>query len=65
MQIDVIFKIASVGILVAVLNQILIKAGKDDIATLVTVTGLIIVILTVVDLVKDLFNVLRGLFGGY
>jgi len=64
-QIDVIFKIASVGILVAVLNQILIKAGKDDIATLVTVTGLIIVILTVVDLVKDLFNVLRGLFGGY
>lgn len=65
MQIDVIFKIASVGILVAVLNQILIKAGKDDIATLVTVTGLIIVILTVVDLIKELFSVLRGLFGGY
>ena len=65
MQIDVIFKIASVGILVAVLNQILVKAGKDDIATLVTVTGLVIVILTVVDLVKDLFDALRGLFGGY
>ena len=54
MQIDVIFKIASVGILVAVLNQILIKAGKDDIATLVTVTGLIIVILTVVDLIIEI-----------
>ena len=65
MQIDVIFKIASVGILVAVINQILVKAGKDDIATLVTVTGLVIVILTVVDLVKDLFDALRGLFGGY
>ncbi len=63
MQIDLIFKIAAIGILVAVLNQILTKADKPEIGTLVTITGLIIVLLSVVDLISELFTTIRTIFG--
>ncbi len=63
MQIDLIFKIAAIGILVAVLNQILTKADKSEIATLVTITGLIVVLLSVLELISDLFATIRTLFG--
>lgn len=62
MQIDVIFKIAAIGIIVAVLNQVLVKADKSEIATLVTLTGVIIVLLTVINLVSELFVTIRSLF---
>ena len=62
MQIDIIFKIAAIEIIVAVLNQVLVKADKSEIATLVTLTGVIIVLLTVINLVSELFTTIRSLF---
>ena len=62
MQIDIIFKIAAIGILLAVINQVLVKADKSEIATLVTLTGVIIVLLMVVELISELFTTLRTLF---
>ncbi len=65
MQIDIIFRIAAIGILLAVLNQVLIKAEKSEIATLVTLAGVIIVLLMVLDMVSNLFTTIRSLFQLY
>lgn len=65
LDIDLIFKIAAIGILIAVLNQLLIRAGREDIATMVTIAGLIIVLLMVVDLVSNLFESVKRIFGLY
>ena len=62
MDVSVILKIAAVGLLTAVVNQILKKADKDEIATLTTLTGLVIVLLMVVNMVSELFETLRTLF---
>lgn len=62
MDVSVILKIAAVGLLTAVVNQILKKADKDEIATLTTLAGLIIVLLMVVNMVSELFETLRTLF---
>ncbi len=59
---SVILKIAAVGLLTAVVNQILKKADKDEIATLTTLAGLVIVLLMVVNMVSELFETLRTLF---
>lgn len=63
MQVDIIFKIAAIGILLAVINQVLIKADKSEIATLVTLTGVVVVLLMVVNLISELFNTVKALFG--
>ena len=65
MQIDIIFRIAAIGILLAVLNQVLIKAEKSEIATLVTLAGVIIVLLMVLDMVSNLFTTIRSHFQLY
>ena len=62
-NIDIVFKIAAVGVLIAVLSQLLIKSGRDDIALMVSVTGLIIVLLVVVQMVSDLFESIKSIFG--
>lgn len=62
MEIDIIFKIAAIGILTAVTNHILKYAGKEEIATLVTLTGVIIVLFMVVNMISDLFNTVKSLF---
>ena len=62
MGIDIIFKIAAVGIITAIVNQLLKKADRDEIATLVTIAGLIIVILMVVNMISDLFTTVKSLF---
>ena len=59
---DIIFKIAGIGILTAVVNQVLKYAGKDEIATLTTLAGVIIVLLMVVDMISDLFSTVKNLF---
>ena len=64
-SIDLVFKIAAIGILVAVLNQLLIRAGRDDMATMTTIAGLIIVLLMVINLVSDLFTSVKSIFGLY
>ncbi|MCI8613365.1 MAG: stage III sporulation protein AC [Clostridia bacterium] len=62
---DIIFKIAAIGLLTAIVNQILKKADKDEIATLVTLAGLVIVLLMIVDMVGQLFDALKTLFALY
>lgn len=62
MGIEIIFKIAAIGILTAIINNILEKTDKKEIATLVTLTGLLIVILMVVDMISGLFDTLKSIF---
>ena len=64
-SIDLVFKIAAIGILVAVLNQVLVHSGREAMATMVSITGLIIVLLMVVNLVSDLFASVKNIFGLY
>lgn len=63
MDISLIVKIAGTGLLVAVINQILTKYGKEEYAMLVTVSGIVIVMLTLVREVSGLFDTIRSLFG--
>jgi len=65
LDIDLIFKIAAIGILIAILNVLLSKSGREDIALLATIAGLIIVLLMVVDLVSNLFDNVRRIFNLY
>jgi len=64
-DIGIIFKIAIIGILTAVVNQILKKADKDEIATLTTLAGLVMVLVMVVDMIAQLFDTLKMLFELY
>ena len=64
-SIDLVFKIAAIGILVAVLNQLLVRSGRDDIATMTSIAGLVIVLLMVVDLISGLFESVKSIFGLY
>ncbi len=61
-DIDIIFKIAGIGIAIAVLNQVLVKAGREEQAMLVTLAGVVVVLLMVVNLISDFFGVIRELF---
>lgn len=63
MDISVLFKIAAVGLIVAVLNQILNKTDRGEYAMIVTVAGLIAVILVLLDSVTELFGAMRSAFG--
>lgn len=63
MEIGLIIKIAGTGILISVINQILQKSGKDEYAMLVTVSGIVVVALVLVEEVSGLFNTVRSLFG--
>lgn len=63
MDINLIYKIAGIGILVSVLNIVLKQAGKDEQAQMLTLTGVIIVLLMVIQLVQRLFIEVRSVFG--
>lgn len=62
MNVDLLFKIAGVGILVAVLHQVLVKAGRDDQAMMTTLAGLVIVLTMVVKEISGLFTTVRTMF---
>ena len=63
MEIDLIFKIAAVGILVAVLNILLSRSGRDEQALMGTLAGLVCVLVLVVREISDLFTLIKQLFG--
>ena len=63
--IDIIFKIAAIGILTAVINQILKVSGKDEIATFVTLAGIIVVLFTITNMISELFTTVKSLFSIY
>ena len=63
MDISLVLKVAGVGILVTVACQILTRAGRDEQATLVAITGIVIVLLMLVGQIGDLFRTVREVFG--
>ena len=63
MDVDLIFRIAAVGILVAVLNVLLSRSGREEQALMVTLAGLVCVLVLVVREISDLFELIRRLFG--
>ena len=62
MEIDLIFKIAAIGIIVAVLNQLLIRSGREDQATMTTLAGLVVVLSILVKQISVLFVTIKSLF---
>ena len=62
MEIDLIFKIAAVGIIVSILNQVLVRSGREEQATMTTLAGLVVVLLIVVQKVAQLFDRVKNLF---
>ena len=63
MDVDLIFKIAAIGILVSVLNQVLSRSGRDEQATMTTLAGLVVVLMMVVQQISGLFEQVKNLFG--
>ena len=63
MDISLLFKIAGIGILVAVLHQVLVRAGRDDQAMMTTLAGLVIVLTMVIKEISNLFETVRTAFG--
>lgn len=61
-DIDIIFKIAGIGIIITIVCQVLKKAERDDMATIVSLVGIVIVLAVVIDMIADLFTNIRNIF---
>lgn len=62
MDVDLIFKIAAIGILVAVLNLLLVRSGREEQAMMTTLAGLVVVLMMLVQQIRDLFDLVKTLF---
>lgn len=62
MEIDLIFKIAAIGIIVSILNQVLSRSGRDEQATMTTLAGLVVVLMMLAQKIADLFDLVKTLF---
>ena len=65
MDVDLIFKIAAIGIIVAVLNQVLIRSGREEQGMMTTLAGLIVELMMIINEVSNLFDTVKSLFGLY
>lgn len=63
MDVDMIFKIAAIGIIVAVLNQVLIRSGREEQAMMTTLAGLIVVLMMIINEISVLFETVKSVFG--
>jgi stage III sporulation protein AC len=63
MDVDLIFKIAAIGILVAVLNQLLVRSGREEQAMMTTLAGLIVVLMMIIQQIDILFKSIKSIFG--
>ena len=63
MDVDLIFKVAAIGIRVAVLNQLLIRSGREEQAMMTTLAGLIVVMMILIGEISDLFQLIKTTFG--
>lgn len=63
MDVDFIFKVAAIGIIVTVLNQLLVRSGREEQAMLTTLAGLVVVLLMVVKVIAELFDTVKSAFG--
>jgi stage III sporulation protein AC len=62
MEIDLIFKIAAIGIIVSILNQVLSRSGREEQATMTTLAGLVVVLMMLAQKIADLFDLVKELF---
>ena len=62
MDIDLLFKIAAVGIIVSILNQVLVRSGREEQATMTSLAGLVVVLMIVVQRIAELFDLVKTLF---
>ena len=62
MEIDLIFKIAAIGIIVSILNQVLARSGRDEQATMTTLAGLVVVLMMLAQKIAELFDLVKTLF---
>jgi stage III sporulation protein AC len=62
MDIELIFKIAAVGIIVSILNQVLSRSGREEQATMTTLAGLVVVLMMIAQKISDLFDLVKTLF---
>lgn len=62
MDIDLIFKIAAIGIIVSILNQVLTRSGREEQATMTTLAGLVVVLMMLAQKISDLFELVKELF---
>ena len=65
MEIEIVFKIAGIGILTSIVSQVLKHAGKDDIATLASLSAVIIVLMMIINMISNLFDTVKNLFSLY
>ncbi len=63
MDVDFIFKVAAIGIIVTVLNQLLIRSGREEQAMLTSLAGLVVVLMMIVNVIADLFSTVKSVFG--
>ncbi len=63
MDVDFIFKVAAIGIIVTVLHQVLVRSGREEQAMLTTLAGLVVVLLMIVNVIAELFGTVKNLFG--
>lgn len=63
MDVDFIFKIAAIGIIVTVLNQLLVRSGREEQAMMTTLAGLVVVMLMIVSVIGELFETVKAVFG--
>lgn len=63
MDVDMIFKIATIGIIVAILNQLLVRSGREEQALLTTIAGLIVALMMIITQISDLFSKIKNIFG--
>ena len=63
MDVDMIFKIATIGIIVAVLNQLLVRSGREEQALLTTLAGLIVALMMIIGQIDNLFDTIKSVFG--
>lgn len=63
MDIDLVFKIAAIGIIVSILNQVLSRSGREEQATMTTLAGLVVVLMMLAEKISELFDLVKRLFG--
>lgn len=63
MNVDMIFKIAAIGIIVAILNQLLVRSGREEQALLTTIAGLVVALMMIISQISDLFSTVKSTFG--
>lgn len=63
MDVDFIFRVAAIGIIVTVLNLLLVRSGREEQAMLTTLAGLVVVLLMIIDVIAQLFDTVKNVFG--